>query len=134
MGLGNGECIKASTPLAGGVSLHGKTCGAALGGLMALGLLVSKEELSDEKALMLSLSLGYRLAKQIENKFGSLQCDEIQKRALGRSYNLADPSDSKVFLETGASLKCAEVVANVARLTAAFLLDHVLEKRGVNKK
>lgn len=128
LGLGNDTCLRASTPLAGGVALHMKTCGALLGGLMALGIVASREDMADEKALFDSLALGFRLTNQVEKELGSTECAEIQKKRLGRSYNLADQVEAKEFLETGAYLECCGVVGKVARLTGAFILDYMKGK------
>jgi hypothetical protein len=43
---GFNECIKASTALAAGVARMGETCGALLGGIMALGLEFGSEDMS----------------------------------------------------------------------------------------
>ncbi len=46
-GIGNNEVFKAATVLSGGVARSGETCGALIGALMALGLVVGREKMED---------------------------------------------------------------------------------------
>jgi len=49
--LGDGPTLKASTPLAAGVAMRGETCGALLGGMLAVGIVTAEEDLKDSNAL-----------------------------------------------------------------------------------
>jgi len=54
-GIGNKESFKAATVLSGGVARQGETCGAIIGALLALGLVIGRERMEDEevyKAMM----------------------------------------------------------------------------------
>jgi len=42
LNLGDEASLKASTPLAAGVAMRGETCGAFLGGLLAVGIATAK--------------------------------------------------------------------------------------------
>jgi len=44
---GNMESFKAATVLSGGVARKGETCGALIGGLLALGLVIGREDMTD---------------------------------------------------------------------------------------
>jgi C_GCAxxG_C_C family probable redox protein len=45
--IGDLESFKAATVLSGGVARKGETCGALLGGLMALGLVLGRDDIVD---------------------------------------------------------------------------------------
>ncbi|MBW1703390.1 MAG: C_GCAxxG_C_C family protein, partial [Deltaproteobacteria bacterium] len=44
LNLGDDASLKASTTLAAGVAMRGETCGALLGGLLAVGIVTASEE------------------------------------------------------------------------------------------
>ena len=121
--LGNDASLKASTPLAAGVAMRGETCGALLGGLLAVGIVTASEELKDVNALTNSLAAGFRLARNFEKEFGTTNCTKIQTDKLGRFYSLADPEQYKAFIEAGGYRECPKVVGKTARMTAEFILD-----------
>ena len=50
-GIGNKESFKAATVLSGGVARQGETCGAIIGTVSALGLMIGRERMEDEEAL-----------------------------------------------------------------------------------
>lgn len=125
--LGDGPSLKASTPLAAGVAMRGETCGAFIGGLLAVGIVTAHEDLKDSDALNSSLAEGFRLARKVEKEFGTTNCTKIQTDRLGRFYSLADPEQYKAFIEAGGYVECPKVVGKIARITAEFILDY-LEK------
>ena len=129
--LGDGATFKASTPLAAGVAMRGETCGALLGGLLAVGMVTATEEIEDADALNNSLASGFRLARKFEKEFGTTTCVKIQTDRLGKFYNFADPEQYDAFIEAGGYVECPKVVAKTARITAEFILDYQ-EKRGAN--
>jgi C_GCAxxG_C_C family probable redox protein len=122
--LGSEASLKASTPLAAGVAMRGETCGAFLGGLMAVGIATASEDLEDVNALTNSLAAGFRLARTVEKEFGTTNCTKIQTDKLGRFYSLADPEQYKAFIEAGGYRECPKVVSKIARMTAEFILDY----------
>jgi C_GCAxxG_C_C family probable redox protein len=127
--LGDGVSLRASTPLAAGVAMRGETCGALLGGLLAIGIVTADEDLQDLDALNNSLAAGFRLARRIEKEFGTTSCKKIQTDKLGQFYSLADPEQYEAFIEAGGYVECPKVVGTVARITGEFIL-HYLEKKG----
>jgi len=131
--LGDADTLKASTPLAAGVAMRGETCGALLGGLMAVGILTAKEDLKDVDALTTALGAGFRLARRVEKEFGTTNCTKIQTDRVGRFYSLADPDQYKAFISAGGYTECSKVVGRIARITAEFILDY-LEKNADRKQ
>lgn len=129
--LGDGPSLKASTPLAAGVAMRGETCGAFIGGLLAVGIVTAHEDLKDSNALNNSLAAGFRLARRVEKEFGTINCTKIQTDRLGRFYSLSDPEQYKAFIKAGGYVECPKVVGKIARITAEFILDYV-EKMTLN--
>ncbi len=130
LGLGDGSAFKAATPLAAGIAMRGETCGALLGGLMALGVVTASEDMSDENAQFESLGAAFRLARKVEKEFGTIRCRELQAEKLGRFFNLADPADYQAFAEAGGYVECPKVAGKVARMTGEFILNYLDKKAG----
>ena len=128
--LGDGATLQASTPLAAGVAMRGETCGALLGGLLAVGIVTANEDLQDSNALINSLGAGFRLARKVEKEFGTTNCSKIMTEKLGQFYSLADPEQYKAFTEAGGYVECPKVVAKIARMTAEFILDYKEKEKG----
>jgi C_GCAxxG_C_C family probable redox protein len=124
LGLGDDSSLKASTTLAAGVAMRGETCGALIGGLLAVGIVTANEDLKDTDALTNSLASGFRLARKVEREFGTTNCTKLQTEKLGKFYSLADPEQYKAFIEAGGYRECPKVVGKVARMTAEFILDY----------
>jgi C_GCAxxG_C_C family probable redox protein len=122
--LGDEASLKASTPLAAGVAMRGETCGALLGGLLAVGMATASEDLKDANALTNSLTAGFRLARNVEKEFGTTNCTKMQTDRLGRFYSLADPEQYQAFIEAGGYRECPKVVGRIARMTAEFILEY----------
>jgi C_GCAxxG_C_C family probable redox protein len=123
--LGNGISLKASTPLAAGVAMRGETCGALLGGLLAVGIITAQEDLKDSNALTNSMAAGFRLARKVEKEFGTTNCTKIQIERFGKFYSPADPEQYKTFIELGGYVECSKMVGKIARMTAEFILDYL---------
>jgi C_GCAxxG_C_C family probable redox protein len=119
---GDENSVKAATPLAGGTAMRGETCGAVLGGMLAVGMETASDDMADEGALIKSLAAGFRLAKRVEKEFGTISCREIQTGRLGRYYNFADPKQYKDFIEAGGYRECPKVSGKIARIAAEIIL------------
>lgn len=124
LGLGNDESFKASVPLAAGVAMRGETCGALLGGLMAVGMATASADMKDGDALRNSLAAGFRLAKKVEKEFGTTNCTKIQTDKVGRFYSLADPEQYQAFIEADGYKECSKVCGRIARMTGEFILEY----------
>ncbi len=130
LNLGDDESFKASTPLAAGVAMRGETCGALLGGLMAVGMATASENMKDTDALRNSLAAGFRLARKVEKEFGTTNCTKIQTDKLGRFYNLADPEQYEAFIGAEGYTECSRVCGKIARMTAEFILEYRDKMKG----
>jgi C_GCAxxG_C_C family probable redox protein len=133
LAIGDASILKASTPLAAGVAFRGETCGALLGGLLAVGAFTAKEDLKDSHALSNAMGAGYKLARKVEKEFGTTTCAKIQEARLGRFYNLADPEQYKAFGAAGGYSECSKVVGRIAKISAEFILDMIERNRKKQK-
>ena len=122
--IGDSLSLKASTPLAAGVAMRGETCGAFLGGLLAIGMVTASEDFKDTNALINSLASGFRFARKMEKEFGTTNCTKIQTEQLGRFYSLADPEQYEAFINAGGYDKCSIVCGKIARMAGDFILDY----------
>jgi C_GCAxxG_C_C family probable redox protein len=134
-GIGDLESFKAATVLSGGVARMGETCGALLGGLLALGLVVGREDITDTQAYRDAMVPSVEIIKEfqlrLQETFGFSEpldntiCRDIQKRIYGESYDLTNPVSYKRFLDAGGhgDEGCPLVCAVAAEVTAEKLLS-----------
>lgn len=131
--IGGQESFRAATVLSGGVARRGETCGALLGGLMALGLVYGRDDIRDTQAyrdaMMPANEIIDEFKKRLEEEFGfdealdSTICRDIQERIYGRSFDLNNPEDYPLFLEAGGhgDEGCPKTCAVAAKVTAEKL-------------
>ena len=125
--IGDANTIKAADAMAGGTALSTEgTCGALVGGLMAISIIFGRsyEDFSagEQKRRV------FRYSKKLYNKFieeyGSPVCKDVHQKLFGRSFKLLDPKEYQEFEKAGAHVdKCTSVSGNVARWTAEIILD-----------
>jgi C_GCAxxG_C_C family probable redox protein len=133
--IGDLESFKAATVLSGGVARRGETCGALLGGLMALGLVVGREDIQDTPRYHKALEVAYEIAdafqKRLTEEYGfkkpldSTLCRDIQVRVYGRSFDLWEPDGIQAFLDAGGhdDEGCLKVCGVAAEVTATKILE-----------
>lgn len=132
IGIGDEKLIKSADSLAGGTALSTQgTCGALVGGMLAIGNLEGREY--DDFTLGKRNRRVFKFAKLLYNRFvqeyGSPICRDVQKKLFGRSYVLLDPEEYKQFEEAGAHVdKCPSVAGNVAKWTAEIILKEIKTK------
>lgn len=121
-GLGNMECIRALAPFPG-LALTGGLCGPVTGGLLALGLHFSNADIADFQDRAHYLAAREFLRRFLKT-FGSLQCPDIQKILLGKSYDpLASPKDREDFDKAGARTRCPVAPGLGARIAAEIIIE-----------
>jgi hypothetical protein len=102
------------------VALMGDSCGALLGGMMALGLAFGREKVEDFGALAVSALKARALYARFQQEFGSCLCRDIMAAQLGRFYDLA--TEYEGFQEAGGYESCPKVVGKTARMAAELIL------------
>lgn len=134
LGIGTLESFKAATVLSGGVARRGETCGALIGGLMALGLVCGRDRMEDTERYLRAVELADGICREfqlrLEREFGleeplrSTLCNEIQSRIYGRSFDLRNKEEREAFLAAGghSDLGCLKVCGIAAEVTAEAIL------------
>jgi len=120
--LGDGEALRASTALAGGVARMGETCGALTGSIMAIGLVFGREELEDIRAYRNTMEASYEMFNRFKEKIGGTMCSEIQKKLFGRSFDFKKSEEAEEWYKAGGLEKCPMVCAIAARIAADIIL------------
>lgn len=134
LGIGALESFKAATVLSGGVARRGETCGALIGGLMALGLVWGRERIEDTDQYAAAMGIANEICdlfqESLEREFNfssplkSTLCQEIQERIYGRSFDIRDPVDRQAFYDAGGHSDegCYKVCGIAAEVTAKKLI------------
>jgi C_GCAxxG_C_C family probable redox protein len=129
------ESFKAATVLSGGIARRGETCGAYIGGLLALGQAIGRENIEDTQSYRDAMKPANEIRKnflsQIQKVFNSTErlnstlCRDIQKIVYGRSFDLNDPEDYQAFLGAGghSDTGCPLVCSIAAEVTAKKLIE-----------
>ena len=135
--IGDINTLKSATALPGGGGWRGETCGALLGGLMALGLQIGREKLDDTEKYLYTMDVSKEIISEfitelqttfaVKDSLKSTLCWDIQKIIFGRSYNLAHQANRKTFLDDGGRTKkgCGTTCAIAAGVTARRLLKFI---------
>ncbi len=129
--LGGGtDMIKAATFMPG-IASRKETCGAVVGGLMALGLKFGKDKIHDsepaspggKEQILKSRQKAWRFCEEFKKEFGSTMCGDIRPKIMGRDYDSMDPIDRQRFLDDGGPKKCRVVSEKAARIAASIILE-----------
>ena len=124
LGLVDDAVFKAAHSLAGGGGITGMgTCGALVGGMLAVG---SRHGRAREDFGRGRYMESYRRAKSLYDRFvqeyGSPICGDVQRKLFGRRYDLWEEYDA--FEAAGAHVdRCPTVVGRTAAWTVEVLLD-----------
>ncbi len=135
LGIGSPEVFKAATVLSSGVARHGETCGALLGSLMALGLVVGREKMEGTQTYRDSMDpsadIIARYKEYLRKQFGfegELQgtlCKQIHAKIYGRAFDMTDKDDYQAFLDAGGhgDNGCLKVCGISAKVAAEKILE-----------
>lgn len=118
------ELIQATFPAAGGGALKGKgTCGALLGGILALGLNSGRKRSQfGKKTSKKSIFAAKELIERFEKHFGGISCNDVQMHFTGRIFDMWNSDETKLFGQTECKKKkCPEIAGSVAKWTIELL-------------
>ena len=126
LGIRNDDVFKSSSGLADGLGLSGNgTCGALVGGAMAIGYFFGRER-NDFKDMLKPMK-SYLLSKELYDKFikryGVCRCHDVQESLMGRKFNLLSKKGFEKAMEFGMVKHCSKVVGTAAKLTAEIIID-----------
>jgi C_GCAxxG_C_C family probable redox protein len=113
--------LRVSTVLAGGIAGTGQTCGAVLGGLMALGQVLGTDDFRDRATAGAADVRAKALVDDVLDWYGSTNCHGIQTALVG--FACDDPAKLPRWREEDGASACASVCARVARRAAELILD-----------
>jgi C_GCAxxG_C_C family probable redox protein len=122
----NDDVFRSASGLADGLGLTGDgSCGALVGGSMVISYLFGREK--KDFPDMLKPMRSYMMVKKLHDRFveqyGVCRCYDIQKRLVGRTFNLYDPSELEKAIEAGMVDHCSKVVGTAARLATELILE-----------
>ena len=129
--LGGGEDVIKAATFMPGLASRKETCGAVIGGLMALGLVFGRDRVNNpdpntpeamEKVLK-SREKAWRFCEQFKKEFGSTMCGDIRPSIMGRDYDTIDPKERQQFLADGGAKKCRVPPEKAARIAAIIILE-----------
>jgi len=127
LGVSDPKTIQAADAMAGGTALTTEgTCGALVGGLLAIGSVVGRtyEDFSAGERKRRFFHYSKKLYDKFYGEYECMRCKDIHKKLFGRTFNLLDPKDYAEFDKAGAHIdKCPVVSGNTARWAAEIILD-----------
>jgi len=131
LGVVSNDVFKAATGLGGGIGLTGRSCcGALTGGVMVIGTFLGREydNFADPGRVRFeTFKLAKRLVEKFEEEYGSVVCDDIKIKIMGRKYDLCDEKEFQEFLNDGGhDDKCPSVCGNGAKWTVEILSQEKL--------
>jgi len=129
--LGGGTDVIKAGVFMPGIASRKETCGAVVGGLMALGLKFGRDKVNDpapdtpegREELDKTRKMAWRFCEEFKKEFGSTMCGDIRPKIMGRDYNSMDPVDRDQFLEDGGLKKCRVPPEKAARIAASIILE-----------
>ncbi len=130
------ELIKAASFFPG-IMLRGETCGAVSGGLMALGMALGREKLSDPsyktpeaaEELLRRRTLVWNFCEDFKERWGSTMCNCVRPAIMGRDYNTMIPEERVQFINDDGAKMCRQPPEYAARLIAEILLEEGIEPK-----
>ena len=132
--LGGGTDMLLAASFMPGVGSRKETCGAFLGGLMALGLLFGRANPLDSSYAALDSRTDYaerkkrtawRFCEELKTELGSTQCKDIHADLMGKEYDFMDPDSFRQFVADGGAAACRIPPEKAARVAAAIILEEL---------
>jgi C_GCAxxG_C_C family probable redox protein len=125
LGLEDEGALRASMAMVGGMAGNGETCGALVGALMVVGYVYGRRKLvrATPETEGPVLELGSRVIDRFRSEFGSINCRDIQRRLIGRAYNLRDTEEVEELHSSRGVEVCAEVIGRAAEIATEVVLE-----------
>ena len=118
---------KATLGLIGGTgNMAIGTCGAMAGAAMAISYSFGLTKEEDDLVKMLNVTdVVAEVGKKMQEKYGHIQCQEVQFHNWGKSYRFTNPEVMQEFVNLSLeSPACQEVTGDLARWTVEKILEH----------
>lgn len=130
---GGMNAFKASSFTGKATSGLGGVCGALVGGIMAIGLAGGRDKVEDTiwpnlddkgpSGFAKSTEMVRDFYKRFQEGLGSLNCSELQKKFIGRSFNPESKEDNEAYSNEGGREGCSKICGLAARVAAETILD-----------
>ena len=135
LGVRSDAVFRAASGFAGGMGLTSRgPCGGFTGTALVIGQICGRErnDFDDREGTRFqAYRLTRLLVEEFTREFGSIICRDVQSRVFGRSFDLNDPQQFKLFEEAGAHRdKCPDVVGRASRLGLKIILEAGLGEDG----
>jgi C_GCAxxG_C_C family probable redox protein len=129
--LGGGEDVIKAATFMPGIASRKETCGAVIGGLMALGLVFGRDRVNNPdpntpeamEQVLKFREKAWRFCEEFKKEFGSTMCGDIRPKIMGRDYNSMDPTERQQFLDDDGPRKCRVPPETAARIAAKIILE-----------
>ncbi|MDI9643408.1 MAG: C-GCAxxG-C-C family protein [Archaeoglobales archaeon] len=129
LGIWNEDVFRAASGLADGLGLTGDgSCGALVGASMVISYMSprEKENFSDQMRPMKAYFLVKKLHDRFVEIYGSCRCHDLQRKLMGRTFNLWDKRELKEASKSGMLDHCSKVVGTTAKLAVEMILSERL--------
>jgi C_GCAxxG_C_C family probable redox protein len=116
---------KATVGLIGGTgNMAIGTCGAMAGAAMAIGYSFGLTKGNLEEMFKVNEVVA-EVGKKMREKYGHIQCQEVQFHLWGKAYRFTNPEVMQEFMKlSAADPACQEVNGDLARWTVKKILEH----------
>jgi C_GCAxxG_C_C family probable redox protein len=123
--LRDAGAFKAASALAGGIAGRGETCGALIGGIMAIGQVLGRESLEDREQFQKAMVPAGEMYERFKEAVGHTLCAEIHRILFGRSFRLYEDEEKEAFLAAGGRGPdgCPQVGSKAAKIAASIIFD-----------
>jgi len=122
--IDNPELLMASSPFFGGMALTGNTCGALLAGLMVLGLVYGRQDVSEGvPGLIKGVKPLRKFIQFFAERHPTINCKDIT------GTDLADPQKAEAYFAAGGLARCAGILSDVA----GYVGDRIYENHQAQK-
>lgn len=133
--LKNEAIFRSASGLATGVGLTGKGhCGGLTGGVMVLSQIFGREldNIADpERTKEHAFRLGEKMVQMFLNEYGTVACSEIQKKLMGKFFDLWDPEQKELFENAGGhEWACSGVVGKSVQWATELIIEERQLKLG----
>lgn len=130
--INNDDVFKAASGLADGIGLSSDgSCGALTGGAMVIGIVFGRgyPEFKDPLAAIKSYDLVKELHEHFISEYETCRCADIQKKLMGRSFNLRNSDEAARAIEQGMSDHCSDVVGRAAAMALRIIVSGASKKQ-----
>ena len=120
------DVFRSSCGLYGGVGLSGNSCGALNGSILVISYLSGREHDDYSSPTPEDCrDMSKDIVKRFKEEYGSINCRDIQRKKIGRSFDFWDEKEAAAFSESkGPDEVCPRVVEKASEWTADILIEY----------